>query len=107
MWNTKNDNSITEVIFSGFCNWSIYDSMCKGDGTYYNRSNSIMKTNLEDISKELNLEIEAFSEETGCAIQEHMLFIKGDWLINDCVNYQKDKKEIKNLGIFSINKNDY
>ena len=103
----KNDNSITEVIFSGFCNWSIYDSMCKGIGTYYNRSNSIMKTNLEDISKELNLEIEAFSEEPGCAIQEHMLFIKGDWLINDCIDYQKNKKEIKDWGIFSINKNDY
>lgn len=74
----------------GYCAWSIYSCMFKGDSTYYNGFKDREKFFATDIvteSKLLDLEIEIFSEESGVGFMEHYLIDKGKLLINDCIDY--------------------
>lgn len=44
-------------------------------------------TNLLDLCKKLNLEVEIISEECGFGFMEHIKVRNGDLIINDCVDY--------------------
>lgn len=82
----------------GYCAWSVYSCMCDGEYTYNGDHPNMGGTTLEIESKRLNLTIELFSDEPGCEFAEHFLFINGDWVINDCVDFQEyDTIEFENV----------
>lgn len=99
-----NEDSINEEdgIYSceayGSCAWSIHSCMFDGEHTYYKRNieeygyNSRAIT-IQQASKELNLEIEIFSEEGGCGFMEHYIIKNGEILVNDCVEYSEEEDE--------------
>lgn len=74
-------------LITGDCAWSVYCCMFDGKGTYQGDHKNDPKyngTTIVALSKELNLKIEIYSEETGMCFQEHYLIDKGKVLINDC-----------------------
>ena len=97
----KEDNGLYSMYIFGYCAWSIYSCMCKGEHTYYNDvkkdfPNIFMGTTLQELSK--GCKIEVFSEEEGMEFSEHYIFDDGDCLLDDCVDVQQagynDKGEI-------------
>lgn len=66
------------------CAWSVYSCMMKGEDTYYNDhpddEKEIKVTNLEDISKKYNLDIQIWSDEPGFGFEEHYHIVSGTFL---------------------------
>lgn len=77
------------------CAWSIYSCMMEGPFSYYN---SIMVDNIKEgkenfathlvaISRDLKLDIEVWSNETGMCFAEHIHIRNGEILDNICYEY--------------------
>lgn len=83
----KEDDST--INLSGTCAWSVYACMFPGDKTYYDDYNKKHKfaTTMDKASKELNLDVEIFSYESGCGFMEHYIIKKGDIVFNKCISY--------------------
>lgn len=88
------DNSVIlrDVILSGDCAWSVASCMTDSPTSYYNQlreryGNRSKATTLKLESKILNLIIEVYSEEPGCCFSEHMLYVNGEEIIDECVDY--------------------
>lgn len=84
-----------EIVY-GSCAWSVFSCMMSGDHTYYNdlikyKNNKV--TCMTKATKELDLEVEIFSEEPGCCFMEHFLIDKGKILIEDCVDWEEQYDE--------------
>lgn len=62
----------------GDCAWSIYSSII-----------DVGENNVVAATKELNLVIEIYSNECGCAFQEHYIISKGKTLKDECVDWQE------------------
>lgn len=92
-----NDNYevfLKRLEITGDCAWSVASCMTSGAYTYYSQfkekyENRSQATTLQLESRRLNLVIEVYSEETGCAFSEHMLYVNGEEVINDCVDYNE------------------
>ena len=65
---------------TGDCAWSVTCAMRSDNGR--------REVCLESETKRLGLVVEVFSEELGCAFQEHILIDKGEVIIDDCVDYE-------------------
>ena len=77
-----------EMTVSGDCAWSIQSAMIQGLLRDF-------PNGLPAQSARLNLDIEAFSEECGLEFQEHFLFLKGETIIEECVDwYEIDISDI-------------
>jgi hypothetical protein len=81
-----------EALIWGYCAWSVYSCMCKGEHTYYDSLEKdypdlFMGTNLEEQSKDCTIEV--FSEEEGIGFSEHYLFENGQCLIDDCCDIEQ------------------
>ena len=88
----ENEDGTYTLFVYGYCAWSVFSCMCKGEHTYYNDCkkaypNLFMGTNLKEQSK--NCIIEVFSEEEGMEFSEHYLFENGKCLIDDCVKTEQ------------------
>jgi hypothetical protein len=77
----KREDEIVSVVGFGDCAWSVLCSMM----AEYRGANP----SLESESERLGLVVEVYSSEPGCQFQEHMLFNKGDVVINECVDYEE------------------
>ena len=104
-----NNNDDGFICVCGECAWSVDTCMLSGDGTYYNMNKNTQSnvTCLEEITKELGLVIEIFSEEYGMEFTEHILVNNGNVLINDvqqmttaCACEGKEKLSGKELDMF-------
>ena len=83
-------DDIYQTIINGYCAWSV--SSCMLRGGYYSRfkenhPNNFRGTTLDMESAKLNLEIEVYSEESGCCFQEHYIIINGDIECDECVDW--------------------
>jgi hypothetical protein len=67
------------AIIEGDCAWSVVSAM-------RNKENH---NNIEELSARLNLAIEVYCEECGFEFQEHFLVIKGDIMIDECVDWEE------------------
>jgi len=77
-----------ELYFiGGNCAWSVYSCMFDGPGTYQQRDETGKGTTIVQLSKDLNLDIEIFSEEPGIGFMEHYIIRQGDVTTNDVVDY--------------------
>jgi len=78
------------AVYVGECKWSAYSCFRKGEYTYFNDKykydNLGNRTCLEDLSKELNLEIELFGKESGMSFSEYC-HIKDGEIIEDATGY--------------------
>lgn len=72
---------VYSVTGYGDCAWSVLTAMCK---EYMKEAPS-----LESETERLGLVVEVYSSEPGCCFQEHYLFVKGDTVINECVDYEE------------------
>ena len=82
-------DDIKSVIICGYCAWSVYSCMFDGPNTYQGDHCSPTDggTTLQIESARLGLDIEVFSEETGCCFMEHYLIRNGVIEIDDCVDF--------------------
>lgn len=104
----------------GWCKWSIQSAMIddalsmqkqkeSGIGNWYgiDKNDKHEYITLWEACRKFNLDMEAYSKESGCEFQEHYLFKDGNIQYEDCVKYYeyyiadyKNKKEAeKELGI--------
>lgn len=72
------DGIISEYV-EGFCKWSV---LCAMRDEYRNPS-------IESESGRLNLFVEIYSTEIGCAFQEHVFIKKGVVAVDECVDYNE------------------
>lgn len=73
-------NDVVRVDVCGDCAWSILSSM---------RRDGRRPRSLESESERLNLVVEAYSSESGCQFQEHVLIDRGTILEDECVDYEE------------------
>ena len=78
----ENEDGTITIDVAGSCAWSI-ESCCRASG--YSGGIDLFEVN----SRELNLEIESWSDECGCSFQEHYLYKNGECLIDDCVEWNE------------------
>lgn len=83
------------IIIDGYCAWSVFSCMFDSQCTYYRNMHTEYKdkckaTTIDKLSKELKLDIEIFSEESGVGFMEHFLIKQGEIIIDDCVDYYED-----------------
>lgn len=82
----------TTAFIWGYCAWSVNCCMFDSPYSYYDHrekhSNSKAIT-LPEASRELNLDIELFSYESGCCFSEHYYIEHGEVIVNDCVEFQE------------------
>ena len=76
---------VAEII--GDCAWSVDCCMLDGPGSYAN-DRPQESTSLKKESERLQLEIEVFSEEPGCAFQEHYHYACGKEIANESVEWK-------------------
>lgn len=50
---------------------------------------------LFEACEQLNLDMECYSEESGCGFQEHYLFVDGELIEDECVDYSEEYDEEK------------
>lgn len=87
--NDEMSDDIRIVEISGDCAWSVKSCMCDGFGTYQSTNPNGHGTTLQQESKRLQLTIEVFSEECGMEFMEHFVFVNGECIIDDCVDYSE------------------
>ena len=80
-------DGVKSVYISGSCAWSVYSCMMDGPHTYNEQYPKHCGTTLAIESKQLELEIEVFSEEPGVGFMEHFVIIKGDIVTDACIEY--------------------
>lgn len=83
------NDGIKTVMISGDCAWSVYSCMCDGACTYQSQNPDRNGTTLKAESERLNLAIEVYSEECGCAFMEHFVFVNGEQLVDKCVDWHE------------------
>lgn len=105
-----------ECIISGYCAWSVASCMLDQDCTYYRdvRKNpetygisgdvERRDTHLVLESKNLGLDIEVFSRETGMCFEEHYLIKHGEMIKEEVLEYHEpywDKDEYPTMEAFN------
>lgn len=88
------------AMITGWCKWSIQSALI--DNAESMRSNperwwwgdDVNPKTLEFITlweacKKWNLDMEVYSEEGGCCFQEHYVFVDGDIICEECVNWEE------------------
>lgn len=89
----------SDVYIDGYCAWSVASCMMPNHGSYYDEFKDLLYhvTNLQELSKNHNLNIQVYSDECGMGFQEHIVIDNGLILDDDCVdvihNYNEDTDE--------------
>lgn len=96
------DNLIATQFIDGDCAWSVYCCMLPGEGSYYSDLGQLLYygTNLVELSKDLGVRIEVFSEEPGMCFQEHYLIENGKLVVDESVEIEEKYDE--KTGLYDI-----
>lgn len=89
----SNEDTIVEAIISGYCAWSVASCMMPGGYSYYETSGRPKGSNLILESKNLNIDIEVFSEESGMCFMEHLIIESGVVTTEECEDYEEQFDE--------------
>ena len=84
------------MILYGDCAWSL-ESCCRTSG--YSGGKDLFAEN----SRELNITMEAYSEEPGIGFQEHFIYRNGECIADECVDWAEwywDKSEYPSFELF-------
>lgn len=82
-----NEDGTYSAYIYGTCAWSVHTSMTEYG--YFNKSDDQNGTHLRKESERLNLAIEVYSEECGMAFAERYVFIKGEEVVNECIDREE------------------
>ena len=88
------------AFIDGWCKWSIQSALIDnaismranpsmwyfGDGF---DASQIEFITLDEACKKWNLDMEVYSEESGCGFQEHFMFVNGELVIDECVEWNE------------------
>ena len=78
----------------GDCAWSLHTCLMKGQGSYFgSEDENPQLVNAVDVSKELDLEIEMWSEEPGVGFCEHKYIKKGEVIFDECMDLREEQNE--------------
>lgn len=77
VYDERGDDNDFSAMIEGDCAWSL-ESCCRASG--YSGGIDLFAVN----SKELNIVMEAYSQEVGCEFQEHYIYDKGNCLVDEC-----------------------
>ena len=102
-----------QVVINGYCAWSVSSCMLGEPHSYYARGKETYNekifrgTTLPLESERLGIDIEVYSEESGCCFQEHYIIRNGIVEVDDCVDwyeyflddYNTKEEAEKELGI--------
>lgn len=109
------ENEKYRCKIDGDTKWSVYSSMISNAISMRTEPNKwgfgegVDKTKLSFVTlfeacKQLELDMEVYSEECGCCFQEHYLFIDGELVADECVKYvekyNKETEEYESSGGF-------
>lgn len=88
----RDKGNVYSTVINGDCAWSV--STCMFEGNYYNSlkeryPDEFRGTTLLRESKRLKLNIEVYSEESGCCFQEHYVIMDGDLIVDECVEWEE------------------
>ena len=83
------NNKVVAYEFTGSCRWSIVSSM----GRTIDEKSEPQGINLKSLSEMLNLNIEAYSKESGLGFQEHFLYKNGQEIIAECIDWQEEYED--------------
>lgn len=91
----SNEQGIRRTIIDGYCAWSVLSCMTDDSVSYYadlkkSEGENFRGTTLQKESEKLGLAIQVYSEETGCGFQEHFVYINGEEIENDSVEYSEN-----------------
>jgi hypothetical protein len=90
---------------SGWCKWAVEAAMVSNaismrreperwSGHGYDRDgNKLRFVTLYEACKELDLDMEVYSEEPGCEFQEHYLFVDGELEVSETEHYEEEYNE--------------
>ena len=89
---TINESNIRTIEIVGQCAWSVYSCMCEGGSTYYNDFKTEKGFKGTTLQKEsaLGLAIQVYSEESGCAFQEHFVYVNGETIAEECIDWEEN-----------------
>lgn len=98
------ENEKYRCQIDGNTKWSVYSSMISNAISMRTEPNKwgfgegVDKTKLSFVTlfeacKQLELDMEVYSEECGCCFQEHYLFIDGELVADECVEYVEKYNE--------------
>ena len=98
----EGDDADMVTEFSGTCAWSVFSCMCKGKGTYANDcTDKSVTTSLSETAKELELEIEVYSEEPGIGFAEHYLYLTDGTAVEDETPFEEIWWDRETYGTFA------
>lgn len=94
------DDEECSAQIDGWCKWSVVSAMvtnaesmrsepdmwCWGDGKTSEEREFIT---LFEACKKWNLDMEVYSEESGCCFQEHYVFVDGELICEECVEWNE------------------
>ena len=98
------ENGKWRCQIDGDTKWSVQSSMIdnaismRTEPNKWSFGENIDKTKLSFVTlfeacKQLGLDMEVYSEECGCGFQEHYLFIDGELVEEECVDYSEEYNE--------------
>ena len=109
------DNGKYRCQIDGYTKWSVQSAMIDNaismrvEPNKWNFGENVDATKLSIITlfeacEQLELDMEVYSEECGCCFQEHYLFVDGELVANECVEYieeyNKETDEYESTGGF-------
>ena len=109
------DNGKYRCQIDGYTKWSIQSSLIDNaismriKPDMWNFGENVDKTKLSFVTlfeacEQLELDMEVYSEECGNCFQEHYLFVDGELVKNECVDYEEryneDTDEYESIGGF-------
>ena len=98
------ENGKCRCQIDGNTKWSVQSSMVdnaismRTEPNKWSFGEDVNKTELSFVTlfeacKQLGLDMEVYSEECGCGFQEHYLFIDGELVKEECVDYSEEYNE--------------
>ncbi len=92
------DDNVAEI--SGCCKWSISSALIRNaismrtepDKWYFGPDFNFSKTQfvtLVEACRRWNVDMEVYSEESGCHFQEHYMVVDGELVIDECVEWNE------------------
>lgn len=103
IYDIEEDDGTFRAEINGCCKWSIQSSLIDNAISMRTEPNrwsfgteenvNLRFVTLYEACKELDLNMEVYSEEPGCEFQEHYLFIDGELELDECVDYHEEFNE--------------
>ena len=77
--------------YTGDCAWSIKSCMFNGEHTYFGKGENPNLVCIENVTKDLGLRTEIWSEEPGMEFCEHYYIDNGNVIVEECLDLKEEE----------------